>query len=256
MKGAIIGPDRDLELELKANGVRLGRTLQYDVIPYQELDSDEQILELLTNMPYSWIVFKLSLDRYLALRIAEIAHRIRSATKLILISGTRVSRSVLLGLFDFFNPGQGEGGLDDLERAFGSGGTVRRLSSKSDINNTISNIMKESTCWDVREVRKVPKERHCSPEICGWKEEVTHIHPYIYNYHKRWEECPTPTSIFINYRREDSRHVADRIDERLARHFGRKRVFKDIYSIEPGQDVRMVIRDAVGRADVLLLSFR
>ena len=58
--------------------------------------------------------------------------------------------------------------------------------------------------------------------------------------------------VFISYRREDSRHIADRIDEWLVQHFGRESIFKDIYSIELGWDFRKAIRDAVGRSDVLL----
>lgn len=58
--------------------------------------------------------------------------------------------------------------------------------------------------------------------------------------------------IFISYRRDDSRHIAGRIDEWLVRDFGRESVFKDIYSIELGWDFRKAIRDAVGRSDVLL----
>ena len=58
--------------------------------------------------------------------------------------------------------------------------------------------------------------------------------------------------IFINYRREISRDIADRIDERLVKHFGRESVFKDVHSIQPGQDFPTIITTEVGRCDVLL----
>jgi TIR domain len=58
--------------------------------------------------------------------------------------------------------------------------------------------------------------------------------------------------IFISYRREMSQYIADRIDKELVEHFGRKSVFRDVYSIEAGQDFRPVITTAVGRCDVLL----
>src|SRR6516162_5902227 len=50
---------------------------------------------------------------------------------------------------------------------------------------------------------------------------------------------------FVSYRREDSRHVADRIYDRLAAHFGKEAVFKDVDSIPLGSDFRRKLREAV-----------
>jgi hypothetical protein len=59
-------------------------------------------------------------------------------------------------------------------------------------------------------------------------------------------------SIFISYRRDDSRHVAGRLYERLAKSFHRSRLFMDIDSIEPGVDFPKVINERVSRCRVLL----
>jgi hypothetical protein len=58
--------------------------------------------------------------------------------------------------------------------------------------------------------------------------------------------------IFISYRRDDCRHVAERVYDRLAAHFGKQSVFKDVDSIPLGRDFRQVIQGAVGRCDVLV----
>jgi MoxR-like ATPase len=59
-------------------------------------------------------------------------------------------------------------------------------------------------------------------------------------------------SIFISYRREDSAYPAGWLFDRLADHFGPDRVFKDIDSIQLGDDFPEKIRAAVGTCAVLL----
>lgn len=58
-----------------------------------------------------------------------------------------------------------------------------------------------------------------------------------------------PTSVFVSYRRDDSKHAAGRLGERLDEHFT---LFMDVDSIRPGTDFTAVVREAVDRADVLL----
>ena len=58
--------------------------------------------------------------------------------------------------------------------------------------------------------------------------------------------------IFISYRRDDSAGYAGRLFDRLNAHFGAKQIFMDIDNIEPGEDFRKVIENAVGSCDVLL----
>jgi hypothetical protein len=58
--------------------------------------------------------------------------------------------------------------------------------------------------------------------------------------------------IFISYRREKTAYPAGWLYERLAEHFGAGQVFKDIDSIQPGDDFVEVITRAVGSCDVLL----
>jgi TIR domain len=58
--------------------------------------------------------------------------------------------------------------------------------------------------------------------------------------------------IFMSYRREDTAYPAAWLFERLASHFGRRQVFKDLDSIELGDDFADVIITAVRSCDVLL----
>lgn len=61
-----------------------------------------------------------------------------------------------------------------------------------------------------------------------------------------------PPRIFISYRREETGWAAGWLFDRLASHFGRSQIFKDVDSIEPGDDFVEVITTAVGSCDVLL----
>ena len=62
----------------------------------------------------------------------------------------------------------------------------------------------------------------------------------------------TPRRIFVSYRREDTAYPAAWLYDRLAERFGRGQVFKDVDSIDPGDDFVEVITTAVGSCDVLL----
>jgi hypothetical protein len=65
----------------------------------------------------------------------------------------------------------------------------------------------------------------------------------------------TPTAsgrIFISYRREETAYPAGWLYARLVEHFGREQVFKDVDSIELGDEFPRVIAEAVGSCDVLL----
>ena len=58
--------------------------------------------------------------------------------------------------------------------------------------------------------------------------------------------------VFISYRREETAYPAGWLYDRLSDHFGEHRIFKDIDSIEPGDDFVQTITTAVGSCDVLL----
>src|SRR5262245_12410284 len=58
--------------------------------------------------------------------------------------------------------------------------------------------------------------------------------------------------IFISYRRDDSRHITERIYDRLVAEFGPDSVFKDIDSIPLGADFRKVLEATVSRCRVFL----
>jgi hypothetical protein len=59
-------------------------------------------------------------------------------------------------------------------------------------------------------------------------------------------------SIFISYRRGDSRHITDHIYDRLVTAFGKAAIFKDVDSIPLGSDFRTVLEEAVSRSHILL----
>jgi TIR domain len=64
---------------------------------------------------------------------------------------------------------------------------------------------------------------------------------------------PTPAGrIFISYRREETAYPAGWLFDRLADHFGAGQIFKDVDSIQLGDDFVEVITAAVGSCDVLL----
>jgi predicted ATPase len=58
--------------------------------------------------------------------------------------------------------------------------------------------------------------------------------------------------IFINYRRDDTRHVAGRLDRDLVERFGEGNVFTDVRSIEPGAEFADVIARASAGSHILI----
>jgi hypothetical protein len=60
------------------------------------------------------------------------------------------------------------------------------------------------------------------------------------------------SGIFVSYRRDDSSGHAGRLADRLVEHFGRKRIFVDIDTIEPGEDFVTVIENAVASCEILI----
>jgi hypothetical protein len=62
-----------------------------------------------------------------------------------------------------------------------------------------------------------------------------------------------PGRIFISYRRAESSYPTGWLYERLANHFGREDIVRDIDSIEPGDDFAKVIDHAVASCDVMLV---
>jgi hypothetical protein len=66
------------------------------------------------------------------------------------------------------------------------------------------------------------------------------------------ESARAPGRIFISYRREDTAYPAGWLFDRLTEHFNSGEVFKDVDSIELGDDFVEEISAAVGSCDVLL----
>jgi carbon monoxide dehydrogenase subunit G len=63
---------------------------------------------------------------------------------------------------------------------------------------------------------------------------------------------PRYAGIFISYRREDAAYAAGWLYDRLASHFGHGSVFKDVDTIQLGDDFVEMITEAVGACQVLL----
>ena len=59
--------------------------------------------------------------------------------------------------------------------------------------------------------------------------------------------------IFLSYRRVDAAGTAGRLFDRLSQHFGAEQVFRDIDSIEAGDNFEQSIRDALRTATAVLV---
>jgi TIR domain len=64
---------------------------------------------------------------------------------------------------------------------------------------------------------------------------------------------PGDADIFVSYCRADSAGTAGRLSDRLSRHFGPGQVFRDIDSIEAGEDFEQTIRLALRTASAVLI---
>jgi len=62
-----------------------------------------------------------------------------------------------------------------------------------------------------------------------------------------------PAQIFISYRREETAYHVGWLFDRLADRFGKNQVFKDVNSIEPGDDFVEVITTAARSCVVMLV---
>ncbi|MCB9456207.1 MAG: TIR domain-containing protein [Anaerolineaceae bacterium] len=60
------------------------------------------------------------------------------------------------------------------------------------------------------------------------------------------------TSVFINYRRQDSEGYVGRLYDHLLRHFAPQDIFMDVASIEPGQDFVQALDNAVAACDAFV----
>ena len=58
--------------------------------------------------------------------------------------------------------------------------------------------------------------------------------------------------IFISYRRDDSAASTGRLYDRLAHHFGREQVFRDLDAIAPGAEFAKVIEERISKCSVLV----
>lgn len=59
-------------------------------------------------------------------------------------------------------------------------------------------------------------------------------------------------TVFLSYRREDSRDISGRIGDNLSSHFGKAAIFRDVDSIPTGSDFRSKIKETIDKANVLI----
>src|SRR4029078_2840192 len=59
-------------------------------------------------------------------------------------------------------------------------------------------------------------------------------------------------NIFINYRRDESGHVAGRLHDSLAPTFGRNKLFMDVDNIPVGRDFEEYLKSQVAACDAML----
>ena len=59
-------------------------------------------------------------------------------------------------------------------------------------------------------------------------------------------------NIFINYRREESAHIAGRLHDALASTFGRNKLFMDVDNIPVGRDFEDYLKSQVTACDAML----
>ncbi len=62
----------------------------------------------------------------------------------------------------------------------------------------------------------------------------------------------TTRAVFLSYRREETRHIAGRLADRLTERLGATQVFMDVETIEPGIDFTAAIAREVSSCNVLI----
>ncbi|MGH3549705.1 MAG: TIR domain-containing protein [Pseudonocardiaceae bacterium] len=63
----------------------------------------------------------------------------------------------------------------------------------------------------------------------------------------------TRRAVFLSYRRDDTRHIAGRLADRLIDRLGATQVFMDVDTIEPGADFAAAVGQEVASCDVLIV---
>jgi hypothetical protein len=67
-----------------------------------------------------------------------------------------------------------------------------------------------------------------------------------------WDRPTSSASIFISYRRQDSRETVGRIHDHLREAFEERHIFLDVASEAAGEDYRVAIARALSRTDIVL----
>lgn len=88
-------------------------------------------------------------------------------------------------------------------------------------------------------------------EGAGLREEIEKIP--LPDVHENNQPAQAMDCIFISYRRDDSADITGRIYDRLAQRFGKKAIYRDVYSTPLGVNFRALIEEKVRQCSIMLV---
>jgi serine/threonine protein kinase len=114
-----------------------------------ELVSEKWIFNALSHQRHLWIMYRLTWG-YNCLRIPEMAHQLRSGTRIIAYTAGRCSRADMLRLFDGYIL-KGEMSPEEFTAEFWRALTEapKRLSNQLEIDNALSIVLRTAGCFKV-----------------------------------------------------------------------------------------------------------
>ncbi|MCW8889538.1 MAG: toll/interleukin-1 receptor domain-containing protein, partial [Sedimenticola sp.] len=118
--------------------------------------------------------------------------------------------------------------------------TLREAFSFKGFEKSINSIIKPS---QYLYVTMMGKTTHTNPPLSNTKSE----------HRVKPAKAKPQGSIFISYRRDDSREITGRICDRLNNEFGKEMIFRDVDSIPAGVDFREHISKTIERCTVFIV---
>lgn len=148
MKCAIIHYD-ELQREMLSH-LLLEVTQDAEITQFPEEYFDDPLKNLnLIKSGYDFIILPLSLPNFASLHIAQIAHLLRSPSRIILFSGTELSPEVTLRLFDdcwsyfYVSKATVEGTIKQLKN-----NAPERIHDEQELESAIESIISTAYCFD------------------------------------------------------------------------------------------------------------
>jgi hypothetical protein len=220
--------------------------------------ASDQDRTALVRAGYDLIFMPLSLHNYGALKIAELVHQLDSSSRIVLRSGTRAPRDVLLNLFDAF-VGEfvtGRELKETIERILSK--PPRRYSTSAEIESAIIGILATASCF--KKGRLGPSSHHSDPSTLDDYRSSYSDPDYQYKdriYPEEWERrsgCVIPPiKVFISYSHQDEplrRQLEDHLA--LLKRQGGINIWHD-RRISPGEEWKGKIDRELAEAHIILL---